>query len=89
MLRVDTTAKFDRRLVAFVKSHPDLRDKVYDLIDRLSKKPFDHKGKTHPLSGKLKGMHASSINWSYRIVFIIDSEAITLINIGSHDEVYE
>lgn len=88
MLQIQTTSRFDRRLVAFVKAHPDLHDKIEDLIDSLSKNPFNHKSKTHPLTGKLKGLHAASINWHYRLVFEISLEAITLINIGSHDEVY-
>ncbi|MCX6719227.1 MAG: type II toxin-antitoxin system mRNA interferase toxin, RelE/StbE family [Candidatus Taylorbacteria bacterium] len=88
MWRVDTTPKFDRQLIDFVKSHPDLRDKTRDLIDRLSKNPFDRQGKIHKLSGKLNGMHAVSINWNYRLVYIIGLKSITFINIGSHDEVY-
>lgn len=88
MLRVDTTSFFNRKLVSFVRSHPELRDKIYDLINRLSNNPFDHKGKTHKLSGKLSNLYSASINWNYRLVYFFDSQSITLINIGSHDEVY-
>lgn len=89
MLRkIDTTPRFERRLVSFVKAHQDLRSKTSSLIERLSKDPFDSKNKTHTLSGNLKGMYAASINHTYRIVFVMGDEAITLINIGSHDEVY-
>lgn len=88
MLRIDTTSSFDRRLVAFVKSHPELKNKIFDLISRLSNNPFDQKGKTHKLSGRLSNLYSASINWNYRLVYCIDSKAITLINIGSHEEVY-
>ncbi|MES3031355.1 MAG: type II toxin-antitoxin system mRNA interferase toxin, RelE/StbE family [Patescibacteria group bacterium] len=85
---VHTTPRFERRLTSFVKSHQNLRTKISSLIDRLAKNPFDPKNKTHSLSGELKGMYSASIDKSYRIVFVMGSEAITLINIGSHDEVY-
>lgn len=88
MLRIDTTARFDRRLSAFVKAHPDLREKTRALIDRLAHDPFDPRNSTHRLSGKLKGFWGANINWSYRLVFLLGSSSITLINVGSHDEVY-
>ncbi len=88
MLRIDTTPRFDRRLTAFIKAHPDLREKTRALIDRLAENPFEPKNKTHHLSGKLKKFWGAYISWSYRVVFFLSDEAITLINIGSHDEVY-
>lgn len=85
---IDATPRFERSLTSFVKSHQDLRKKVFSLIDRLSKNPFDSKNKTHALSGELKGMYAANIDHKYRIIFVMGSDAITLLNIGSHDEVY-
>jgi addiction module RelE/StbE family toxin len=85
---IDATSRFERRLTSFVKTHQHLRVKIFSLIDRLSKNPFDSKNKTHQLSGDLKGMYGAHIDHSYRIVFLIGEDAITLINIGSHDEVY-
>lgn len=85
---IDTTPHFERALTSFVKAHRELRKKVFVLIDRLAEDPYDIKNKTHHLSGDLKGMFSASIDHSYRIVFLIGSEGITLINIGSHDEVY-
>lgn len=88
MLRIETTSRFDRRLIAFVKAHPDLRERTRTLIDRLAENPFDSRNKTHKLSGKLKEFLGADITWSYRIMFLLDDESITLINIGSHNEVY-
>lgn len=88
MLRIETTPRFDRRLIAFIKEHPDLRERTRTLIDRLAENPFDSRNKTHKLSGKLRAFWGADITWSYRVVFLLGSEGITLINIGSHDEVY-
>ena len=40
MLRIETTPRFERRLIAFLKSHPDLRERTRALIDRLAENPF-------------------------------------------------
>jgi len=48
--------------------------------------------KTHKLKGKLEGRWACSVAYDLRIVFKIVSfeknEAILLLTIGTHDEVY-
>ena len=87
-MRIKTTPRFDRRLKSFVKSHPELRGKALELIDRLALDPFHSQNKTHMLSGTLKGVWASDINYHYRILFLLSDDAVTLVNVGSHDEVY-
>ena len=88
MLHLETTPQFDRRLVAFIKGHPDLRERTMALIDRLAASPFDLRNKTHKLGGKLRAFWGANITWSYRITFIIEEDRIVLINVGPHDEVY-
>ena len=88
MFHLETTPRFDRRLVAFIKAHPDLRERTIALIDRLAVSPFDPRNKTHKLGGRLRAFWGAYITWSYRIVFLLGDERIVLINIGSHDEVY-
>lgn len=88
MLRIETTPRFERRLTAFLKSHPDLRERTQTLIDRIAANPFDPRNKTHKLSGKLKEFWGADITWSYRVVFLLNDECIMLVNVGSHDEVY-
>ncbi len=68
--------------------HPDLRKRIMVLIDSLHKDPFNPKNKTHKLSGSLRGQYAVSINWKYRISFIIFGTIITLVDVGSHDDLY-
>jgi len=87
-MRIKTTPRFDRRLKAFVKSHPELREKTAELIDRIALNPFHPRNKTHMLSGPLKGVWAADINYHYRILFLLSDDAAELVNVGSHDEVY-
>jgi addiction module RelE/StbE family toxin len=88
MRRLETTSRFERRLKVFLLAHPELKDKTYALINRLILNPFDMRNKTHRLSGPLRAFWSAHISWHYRLVFLLNEETITLINIGSHDEVY-
>jgi len=52
--------------------------------------PFEPSLRLHPLTGKLQGMQAVSMTYSYRITLTlqITEHEILLLDIGSHDEVY-
>ena len=88
MKKILTTGRFERRLVSFVKSHPDLSRRVKAAMKRIAADPFDPHLKTHKLSGPLRGCFASSVTYGYRVVFIEDDESVCFLDVGSHDEVY-
>jgi mRNA-degrading endonuclease YafQ of YafQ-DinJ toxin-antitoxin module len=54
----------------------------------------DPRLKTHHLSGQLAGLNACSVAYDCRIVFAkakhlkSGAEALVLVNLGSHEEVY-
>lgn len=85
---------FRRALRKRTKNRPELRDKVADVLSLLESDPFTPSLKTHKLQGELKGLWACSVEYDCRIVFRFEvleeetEEAIVLIDIGSHDEVY-
>jgi addiction module RelE/StbE family toxin len=84
------TTGFTRTAEKFIQHHPELREKLAAVLRDLQSDPFQPHLKYHPLGGKLKGLKAVSITYSYRIVLtleIMDKE-IVLLDIGSHDEVY-
>lgn len=69
----------------FKKLPKDLQAEAKEKIEIFTKNPKDPSLKMHKLKGKLKGLFAFSINYSYRIIFdIIDKEAV-LLEIGDHD----
>ncbi len=88
MRRIETTSHFDRALRLFIKKHPELRATIGRAIDHLAQAPFDLRYKTHPLSGRLRELHAADVTHGYRIVFLLQSDEIIFTNIGSHDDVY-
>jgi mRNA-degrading endonuclease YafQ of YafQ-DinJ toxin-antitoxin module len=85
-----TTAFFDRRVRKFLAKHPDLRTRFIETMEQLSADPFQPSLRLHPLTGKLQGMQAVSLTYSYRITLTlqITEHEIRLLDIGSHDEVY-
>lgn len=87
---VVTTATFDRRARKFLTRHPDLRPRFAELIAQLVSDPFQPSLKLHALTGKLQGLQAVSLTYSYRVTLTLQITAheILLIDIGSHDEVY-
>lgn len=88
--RLATTHFFDRRARKFLSRHPDLKPRFKETLQALSADPFQPGLRLHALSGKLEGLQAVSLTYSYRIVLTlqITDEEILLIDIGSHDEVY-
>ena len=85
-----TTAFFDRRARKFLTKHPDLRPRFAETLAQLATDPFEPSLRLHPLTGKLQGMQAVSLTYSYRITLTVQvtEHEILLLDIGSHDEVY-
>ena len=85
-----TTAFFDRRARKFLAKHPDLRPRFAEALAQLATDPFQPSLRLHPLGGKLQGLQAVSLTYSYRLTLTlqITEHDILLIDIGSHDGVY-
>jgi len=67
-----------------------LRGTYLKTLQLLEANPHHPSLRLHALSGKLDGLHAISINLSYRITleFLIEDDRIVLVNVGDHDAVY-
>lgn len=85
-----TTATFDRRASKFLARHPDLKPRLAETLERLRVDPCAPSLRLHALTGKLQGLQAISLTYSYRITLTlqITEREILLLDIGSHDEVY-
>jgi mRNA-degrading endonuclease YafQ of YafQ-DinJ toxin-antitoxin module len=85
------TAHFIRAARKFVKRHPELTKKVAVILRDLEKDPFQSHLDYHHLGGKQAGIQAVSLTGSYRITLtvMITKKEIILLDIGSHDEVYQ
>jgi len=88
------TPRFERAFQRLVRQHPPLQPQLEEALRRMATDLTDPRLKTHHLSGRLAGLHASSVGYDCRIVFAKDqhpqtgAEVLILVDIGSHDEVY-
>jgi mRNA interferase YafQ len=85
-----TERGYQRKARKFFRQHPDLRPAYDRLLVDLAVDPFAPALKLHPLSGRLKGIWAISLTYSYRITLtlLVSEKEITLLDIGDHDEMY-
>jgi addiction module RelE/StbE family toxin len=86
--KIEFTASFLKLSGKILKKNPSLEKSFKELLNSLTADPFTSSLKTHPLKGRLKGKYACSLTYNLRIIFSLTDEYVTLIDIGSHDDVY-
>lgn len=84
------TDSYLKRAKRFAKRHPEFKELYRKTLNLLAHNPYHPSLRLHPLQGKLAALHSVSINLSYRITLemIISDKEITLVNVGSHDDIY-
>ncbi len=94
MRQLVLTSKLKRAYRKFTKHDPALIKQIDAALTQLQSDAFTPKLGTHKLSGVLSGLWACSCGYDCRIVFAFEvddktkDEVITLLDIGTHDEVY-
>ncbi len=77
-----------------IRKNPQLKERIFDVLQLLVADPFAPSLKAHKLKGQLEGLWACWVEYDCRIVYTFqedpdsDEELILLIDIGTHDEVY-
>ncbi len=85
---------FVRAFRKTVKKNPRHRGAIEEALHTLADDAFAANLATHKLKGRLAGAWACSVAYDLRIIFEFvrdeetDSDAIFLMAIGTHDEVY-
>jgi len=77
---------YTKKFVSDFKKLPrKIRETAIEKEKIFKNNPHDPKLKTHKLTGKLKGNLAFSINYSYRIIFILENKnEAWFLAIGTH-----
>ena len=90
MIEIRFADGYEKKAVKFFKKHKDIYPQYKKTIEILSRDPYHPSLRLHKLQGKLSPYHSISINIKYRVVidFIIQDDVVTLIDIGSHNDVY-
>ncbi len=83
---------FGRDLRKWLKSHPESAASILATLDQLSTDVTHPSLRAHKLRGALTGCWACSAEYDLRVVYEYTqhegSEAILLLALGTHDEVY-
>ncbi len=93
-MKIAWTPQSLRAFKRIIRKRPDFRPLIEKTVRQLAEDPFHPSLHTHKLKGDLSNIWSCSIDYSYRIVFEFienpeeQEEAILLLNLGSHDEVY-
>ncbi len=90
MWRLSRTETFVRTARRLVKRDPRLAQALTATLELLADDPWNPRLRIHGLKGRLKELWAVRVNFSIRLIIVLDREnkLITLLDIGSHDEVY-
>jgi mRNA-degrading endonuclease YafQ of YafQ-DinJ toxin-antitoxin module len=85
-----TTSRFERNARKLRRVSPDLSSRFDRVLNDLIVDPFQPRLRLHALRGELDGLHAVSVTCSHRIILtlLVSEREITLLDIGTHDEVY-
>ena len=87
-------ASFKRAFRRRTRLDPTLQERILEVLDALAADPFEPALKTHKLRGQLAGLWACWVEYDCRVIFAFETDpaggedAIALVDIGSHDEVY-
>ena len=93
-MKIAWTPKSLSSFKRLVRKNPQLRIAIAKTLKQLENDCYHPSLRTHKLTGNLADVWSCSIDYQYRILFefIKDSKteenAILLLNLGSHDEVY-
>ena len=85
------TVSYKKRAKRFAQKHPELKEPYRKTLQLLAFNPYHPSLRIRPLKGKLSALHSVSINLSYRITLeiLITEKEIILVNVGSHEDVYQ
>ncbi len=86
-------ASFRRAFKRRTRRNSYLRERILEALATLAEDPSEPSLKTHKLHGQMEGLLACWVEYDCRIVFDFEpdppnEDAILLVDIGSHDEVY-
>ena len=85
---------FRRAFKKRTRNEPALKERIFETLEQLVEDPFHPRLRTHKLKGELNGLWACWVEYDCRIIFLFEADpeglenAIVLVDLGSHDEVY-
>jgi len=93
-MKLNWSSSYKKAFKRTVKINPDAKQRIINVMEKLSIDPFSFELKTHKLKGILENSWACAAAYDLRIIFNFVKNAetseteILLIDIGTHDQVY-
>lgn len=90
MWRLSRTNTFARTARRLVKRDARLATPLASALEQLEDDPYHPRLKLNRLHGQLEGLWAVRVTFRIRLVLLVaeDGREITLLDVGTHDEVY-
>ncbi len=89
---LEPTSAFLRAAKRLARRQPGREADLHKVLELLEADAFAPSLRTHKLKGVLSGCWASSVGYDLRVIFeilpVAGGEKISLLSIGTHDEVY-
>ena len=68
----------------WIKNHPKIALKIVELIEAVTKTPFEGIGKPEPLRNNWKGYWSRRITDEHRLVYKVENRLITIFAVKGH-----
>ena len=73
-------------LEGWIRTQPKTAAKIVDLLQEISKTPFEGKGKPEPLKNKFKGFWSRRITDEHRLIYEVTAQSINVLSCKGHYE---
>lgn len=86
--KVISSPGFKRAFKKFCTKDSKFKESFKKFFESFTLSPKEPKFKLHKLKGKLSSYYSVKIEYDLRLIFEYEDETMTLIDIGTHDQVY-
>ncbi len=80
MKNISLTKEASLHLAEWMKTDPQVMEKIISLLAEIAKSPFEGSGKPVPLKDQLKGKWSRRINQAHPIVYEVKDENVIILS---------
>ena len=84
MLKASLSTQAIEDMVYFAKSQPKLLSKIANLLESISKNPFEGIGKPEPLKYDFEGCWSRRIDQEHRLIYFVEDNTVNIISFRGH-----
>ena len=88
-MKVKYSKVFRQHFAERIIGNKNLSHRFYERLQLFEKDPLDSELDDHPLTGAMRNLRSFSITGDVRVIYYRSGSLIKLVDIGSHQQVYE